>query len=168
MARNLVVAVAAALTLLAGCSAVSEPNDFTTVKNTASYQAIRTNMQDIYDESVEVTRTAIGAGELRGRGTIGETICGEAFGDEFQELEARGSLSGRADSQSQAMDLVRAAWEAKGWDVETVDPDRLIRSAKTAEGVTYVVRATVESARNDASKIAVGLALSTSCLKLPD
>lgn len=144
-----------------------EPTTFAVVKDGASFETTRTEVQEAFREASESANEVLGGEGLRGDGKASDTLCNEAYPRRFSTLEAGVTFKAPGASTSDAVQKVADAWEQRGWEVEVAQPDRALLSATTSTGVPFSVEVTVQVNQGDPATIGAGVSLSTRCLKLP-
>lgn len=162
------VLMVGALVLLVGCDDVTEPQDFTSIKDEADFSATSSEVDDVLTRAVRSATAAVDGRDLDGADAATTTTCGEVHPKRFRQLESLGSFLGTADSAEGATELIRAAWEAEGWAVEAVAADAVNLTGTTSTGVGFSMFAELRRSDNDPSTVVVSLSLTSDCLELPD
>lgn len=175
------VALAAMVLLMAGCgdgsgtsagsdadgSGQIEPTTFAVVEDAAGFDATRAEVADTFEQAASLADQALGGEGVRGRTTVSDTLCNEAYPRRFSRLEGGVTLKAPGDSVADALQKVADAWTKPGWEVEVAQPDGVRLSATTSTGVPFSVGATLQVNQTDPVTIGAGLSAQTQCLKLP-
>ena len=160
--------VLGAVVVAAGCEDAVEPTQFTSIKDRAEYKATTSEVDGVLGQAVQTAVAAAGGRRFNGADRASDTICDPVYGRRFRELEAGGTFVVDAGSVETGVEQIRAAWKAKGWDVEVTPPGTVRLTQSTSTGVSFSVRAELRAVDNNPSLIGVSMSLLSTCLELPD